>query len=155
MEWEWGLLCLCVDDSGQCCDSPLIHTRLPCVRVERQKDMMNLCLLIFCQNCTSFQPWLLFSYERTVIRGERHSRGARQRVRHGERERERGRGVESTLFGRREEERLRWRDNSKLIEGHAGVAASCDWLMLMVRRHHRDQASFLSSIRQSPGAENK
>lgn len=47
---------------------------------------MNPCLLIFRENSTSFQPWVLFLYEQTVIRGERRSRGGRQRVGGGESE---------------------------------------------------------------------
>lgn len=145
--------CLNVLDSPRCCDNHLIFLHL----CASERDMINLCLLIFCQKCTSFPQWVLFLYEQTVIRAGKPSRGA-GREREGEWE-----WVELSVcvwccfcFSERERERagrLHWGDNSKLIEGCGGVGA-CDWFSVILWCQW-DHSSFLSNSRQSAELQKK
>lgn len=137
--------CLNVLDSRRCCDNHLILLHL----CASERDMINLCLLIFCQKCTSFPQWVLFLYEQTVIRAGKPSRGAGR-----ERESERVSGWNhlcvcdaASAFQRERAGRLHWGDNSKLIEGCGGVGA-CDWFSVILWCHW-DHSSFLSNSRQS------
>lgn len=115
--FEYVRVCVCERDRG------------------RERVMINLYLLIFCQNWTSFSQWVLFLYEQTVIRAGNPSGGAGERARARE-------WVELLLcvllfvLFTRGGGRLHWRDNSKLIEGcgkaQEHVTVSC-WYMVSSR----------------------
>lgn len=127
-----------------------------CVREEQEEDMMNLCLLIFLRKLYIL-PTVGFVFVWTNSNQRRETQqGGRQRV--GGREWEWVEAAPCMMpfvrWKKREEKRLQWRDNSKLIEGHGGVGA-CDWLMLILWCHRDHGSFFYPASAQSPGLQKK